>query len=228
MSDLPKDWENKSRAELIDVYVDQLQTMSLSADKFHPLRLKPLLGGAFGNGQFALASHGYVLGGLDYVDYYVMDAASRFVLSSSADRMEAIQSARAVLTEILQPARLAVACGKCSVAIKAARAQREAAQQVAWAARRDAVRASVSTATVKSISRRKKKIFDESGGKCHYCETVLTLDGRWHIEHKMPKALGGDNAPGNLVASCAPCNHEKRDTTDQEYLAKRAAKGAKA
>jgi 5-methylcytosine-specific restriction endonuclease McrA len=75
---------------------------------------------------------------------------------------------------------------------------------------------------VKSISRRRQRIFDESGGRCHYCSTPLTLDGKWHIEHKMPRALGGDDEPGNLVAACVPCNFKKRDTTDLEFKAKLA------
>lgn len=73
---------------------------------------------------------------------------------------------------------------------------------------------------VKSIPRRRKQIFEASEGKCHYCATVLTLDGKWHIEHKMPKALGGSNERTNLVASCVPCNLAKRDTTDVEFKEK--------
>lgn len=40
--------------------------------------------------------------------------------------------------------------------------------------------------------------------------------------YKMPRALMGTNDPSNLVASCAPCNHKKRDKTDQEFIAQRA------
>jgi 5-methylcytosine-specific restriction endonuclease McrA len=67
------------------------------------------------------------------------------------------------------------------------------------------------------VPRRRQRIFDASQGKCHYCGTALTLDGKWHIEHKMPKALMGTDEPTNLVASCVPCNTKKRDRTDIEF-----------
>lgn len=70
-----------------------------------------------------------------------------------------------------------------------------------------------------SIPRRRRAIFDASGGRCHYCSTPLRLTGKWHIEHKMPRALMGSNEPTNLVASCVPCNLKKRDRTDVEFIA---------
>jgi hypothetical protein len=45
-----------------------------------------------------------------------------------------------------------------------------------------------------------------SGGQCAYChvtEETLTLE---HIE---PLALGGTNAPDNLLPVCSDCNHAK-------------------
>lgn len=74
------------------------------------------------------------------------------------------------------------------------------------------------------VTKRAKAVFEASEGKCHYCGTVLTLDGRWHIEHKMPRALFGGSEQENLVASCAPCNHAKRDKTDLEFQALLASK----
>ena len=75
----------------------------------------------------------------------------------------------------------------------------------------------------KKIGRRRRAIFEDSKGKCHYCEAALTLDGDWHIEHKFPRALGGTSEPNNLVAACIPCNMAKRDRTDLEFIAMRAA-----
>lgn len=74
-----------------------------------------------------------------------------------------------------------------------------------------------------SIPKRRREIFDKSQGKCHYCATPLTLDGKWHIEHMQPKALLGPNDKSNLVASCVPCNMKKRDMTAEEFIAQRQA-----
>lgn len=76
--------------------------------------------------------------------------------------------------------------------------------------------------TDKKVPRRRLAIFNASEGKCHYCSTPLDLHGKWHIEHKMPKALMGGDEPSNLVASCAPCNFQKRDKTDLEFIAMQA------
>lgn len=72
------------------------------------------------------------------------------------------------------------------------------------------------------VSRRRREIFNKSAGHCHYCGATLTLDGKWHIEHKLPGALGGDNDPENLTAACVHCNLAKRDRTDVEFIAWRA------
>ncbi|MCA3177582.1 MAG: HNH endonuclease [Burkholderiales bacterium] len=73
---------------------------------------------------------------------------------------------------------------------------------------------------VGSIPRRRRAIFERSGGRCHYCACELQLEGRWHIEHKVPRALGGRSVDDNLVAACAPCNLKKRDQTDHEFQAR--------
>lgn len=65
-------------------------------------------------------------------------------------------------------------------------------------------------------------MFQKSGGRCHYCQTPLTLSGRWHVEHMMPGALLGTDDPINLVAACVPCNLAKSDRTAIEYMASRA------
>lgn len=81
----------------------------------------------------------------------------------------------------------------------------------------------VSIAT-KKVPKRRQAVFDKSEGKCHYCSTPLTLDGKWHIEHKMPRALLGGSEQSNLVAACVSCNLRKRDKTDLEFIAKEAAR----
>jgi 5-methylcytosine-specific restriction endonuclease McrA len=69
------------------------------------------------------------------------------------------------------------------------------------------------------IPKRRQAIFEKSDGRCHYCSTVLTLDGKWHVEHMMPRALNGSDEIGNLVAACVTCNLAKRDRTALEFVA---------
>jgi 5-methylcytosine-specific restriction endonuclease McrA len=68
------------------------------------------------------------------------------------------------------------------------------------------------------VPRRRAEIFERSQGKCHYCGEVLTLDGKWHVEHQFPRALGGGNGSLNLVAACVRCNLAKSDRTAIEFM----------
>jgi hypothetical protein len=71
----------------------------------------------------------------------------------------------------------------------------------------------------KYISRRRRAIFEHSNGQCHYCAAPLELTGKWHIEHQLPRALGGGDDGLNLVAACVPCNLGKSDRTAIEFVA---------
>ncbi len=225
MTDMPPEWIGKTREELLDIYFASLHTISLSMLKvYRNPRTKPLHGGVFGGGRYVVGSAHYVVSNVDYVTYFVMDEASRFVLSTDSNRIEAIAEARSVLTDVTNNMRIQIECGKFAKTADAWRAQQEAekAEKLKqWRATNEAAAESTGS-KVKSIGRRRRRIYDESGGKCHYCAAALTLDGKWHIEHKFPKALGGTNEPNNLVASCVTCNHRKKDTTDIEFMAKLA------
>jgi 5-methylcytosine-specific restriction endonuclease McrA len=74
----------------------------------------------------------------------------------------------------------------------------------------------------RSVSRRRREIFERSAGKCHYCGTPLTLVGKWHVEHQQPRALGGGDDPLNLVAACVRCNLAKSDRTALEFVVQQA------
>jgi 5-methylcytosine-specific restriction endonuclease McrA len=76
------------------------------------------------------------------------------------------------------------------------------------------------------IGRRRRAIFEQANGKCHYCQTPIELGGDWHVDHRMPKALGGSDEEVNLVAACVPCNLAKKDKTDVEFFALLAAKAS--
>lgn len=184
------------------------------------VRKKPLIGGPYGTGRFVLASHTYVLGGLDRIHYYVLEERSWLAVGSGDSVREALEKARNFFP-LVKPARLALF-------IEAAVIRRHTEAKEQEKARKKAHEEWLETASskpasrVKSIPRRRRQIFDASAGKCHYCGEVLALDGKWHIEHKMPKALMGGNEPSNLVASCVSCNHKKRDKTDLEFIAQRS------
>jgi hypothetical protein len=205
-----------ARAKLIETI---RQMTEITADIY--MKSRPMFGGVFGSGRYGLCSLVTVEGGIDCVSYFVRHTESGAVIAFGRSKHAAMEVARDIVFGAGQ-LRLDVLFGQ----IAAERAFKAAA--ILQARQRDDhdrwERATKSR--VRSIPRRRQRIFDECGGKCHYCATALTLDGKWHVEHKMPKALGGGNEPGNLVASCAPCNHEKRDTTDVEFKAKRAAKNA--
>lgn len=73
------------------------------------------------------------------------------------------------------------------------------------------------------VSRRRREVFLRSGGCCHYCGTPLRIDGAWHVEHQLPRALGGTDEPLNLVAACAGCNLQKGTRTALEWVGRRLA-----
>lgn len=215
-----------TREELAEKYLELMHRNSLYLDEVkNQLRFKPIFGGRFGHGGFLLVSHWNFYSGLDEVVYYVVEASTRFVVARGDTKQEALEYARNVLTSYLTLTRLHAECAKFKKAKEEAALERQRAWQ-AQQEQRDAERRESMPERVKSIPRRRKQIFEEAEGKCHYCSTPLTLDGKWHIEHKMPKALGGDNQPGNLVASCVSCNHKKRDTTDVEFKARLAKESA--
>lgn len=212
-------------AELQAFRVSLLEEMAERSTAFlkyrQRFRCKPLIGGQFGAGRYCIASMSTVWNGLDRVQYYVLEESAWLLIGFGDSVPEAMSVARRILRTVDSGAM------QHFLAALAARRRREvdAMEERERSERADMVAAkrAVVTSIDKNIPKRRRRIFDESGGKCHYCETPLTLDGRWHIEHKMPRALLGTNEPSNLVAACAPCNHKKRDRTDQEFIAQRAA-----
>lgn len=176
-------------------------------------RSKPLVGGAFGASGYVIASRTFVFGGLDAVHYLVMTDGG-FVLACGETKASALSIARTVL-RAFGPAELSGLIGAFASEVEQERRRVLAARrEFDQPAPRD---------RVKSIPKRRREIFEAGGGACHYCATPLQLDGKWHIEHKMPKALLGSNERANLVPSCVPCNLQKRDKTDQEFIAAKSA-----
>jgi hypothetical protein len=163
---------------------------------------RPIFGGVFGFGRYALASMPCVSRGLHATRYMVVEPQAGAVLSVSEDKVEALAGARRVLVVTNELAAVT---------------EDEAPEQLQmWP---DSDEPTMQAQRLKPVCRRRREIFDKSQGKCHYCSTVLTLDGRWHVEHMMPRALGGGDDLVNLVAACVPCNLGKADRTAIEFVA---------
>ncbi|WP_069045598.1 HNH endonuclease [Hydrogenophaga sp. RAC07] len=170
------------------------------------LRHRPIYGGLFGMGKYALATLPSVSHGLHSLHYLVIEPGPGIVLSIAGDKLSALASAREVLRATAELAR-----------VEAADREQSLGQGELWPP--DAFAQPPIRDTVQAqVSRRRREIFDKCGGRCHYCSTPLRLDGKWHIEHAFPKALGGLDEITNLFAACVPCNLSKRDRTALEFV----------
>lgn len=54
--------------------------------------------------------------------------------------------------------------------------------------------------------------------KCAVCHE--SLKARYHVDHIMPLALGGDNSPENLQLLCPTCNCSKGARDPVEFMQK--------
>src|SRR5215207_9416700 len=52
-------------------------------------------------------------------------------------------------------------------------------------------------------------VWDESGGRCHYCQEALHPLRDFTVDHVIPVARGGSDDRSNLVAACRRCNSSK-------------------
>ncbi len=162
---------------------------------------RPIYGGVFGDGHYALASMPCVSRGLYATRYMVVQPQAGVVLSIAEDKVEALAIAR----HRLHAANDGHAPAEASTAI----------QGELWT---DEPLLHPSPAPTVYVSRRRREIFERSGGRCHYCGTPLDLTGKWHIEHQFPRALGGGDDALNLVAACVRCNLAKSDRTAIEFV----------
>ena len=163
---------------------------------------KPLIGGPFGAGRYALASVPIVDKGFHGVQFMVIDPRAGSVLSVAADKTQALADARRVIG----------AAGELS----AAHDERLPKQAPLW--REEELPPIMQPAPAVAVSRRRREIFERTLGKCFYCASPLQLTGPWHVEHQMPRALGGSDGALNLVAACERCNLRKADRTALEFI----------
>lgn len=169
------------------------------------IRYRPIYGGIFGrSGEYTLATMACVERGLHSVRYMVLHPHSGGVLSVASDKTEALAQAR----RVLKAAATIIASNNELFVQGSLWAESEMPEPVPGV-----------QAKPKAVPRRRQEVFDKSAGRCFYCGVVLRLDGNWHIEHQMPRALMGPDELPNLVASCVPCNLAKRDRTALEFIA---------
>lgn len=174
------------------------------------IRYRPIFGGPFGrDGRYVMATMACIERGLHSVRYMVLHPRSGGVLSVANDKTEALAQARRVL--------------KAAAKLTAANAE-SFIQGTLWAEHEMPDPAPGVSVPPKAVPRRRREVFEKSGGSCFYCGKALALDGKWHVEHAQPRALGGGNDLMNLVASCAPCNLSKGDRTALEFFGQK--KGA--
>lgn len=167
---------------------------------------RPIFGGVFGeDGQYALASMPCVSRGLFATRYMVVKPQAGVVISVSEDKVQALAIARQRLNSandkhLMQPG--------------------SSTQGELWP---DEPVLTHTQAPAQYVSRRRRSIFEGSAGRCHYCDTPLSLFGPWHVEHQLPRALGGGDDTLNLVAACVRCNLSKGDSTAIEFVARKVA-----
>lgn len=164
---------------------------------------RPIFGGVFGEeGQYALASVQCVSNGLHATRYMVVEPAGGVVLSISEDKAMALAQARVRISAANDSHHMQ---------------QSSSLQGELWP---NEPLLTIVPAPARYVARRRRAIYDQSNGKCHYCGTTLDLLGKWHIEHQLPRALGGGDGSLNLVAACVRCNLSKGDSTAIEFVAR--------
>ncbi|GJG87223.1 hypothetical protein tb265_24040 [Gemmatimonadetes bacterium T265] len=57
----------------------------------------------------------------------------------------------------------------------------------------------------------------ECGRRCVYCAAALSFE-TVTLDHVYPRAHGGPNIAGNVVAACGPCNRLKADLLPSEFF----------
>lgn len=163
---------------------------------------RPIFGGVFGEeGRYALASVPCVSRGLYATRYMVVQPQAGVVLSVSEDKVHALALARERLTAANDAQHMT---------------PNTAAQGELWP--EEPLLIAAPAPASRYVSRRRRSIFEASKGLCHYCGAPLELTGEWHIEHQLPRALGGADEGLNLVAACVPCNLGKSDRTAIEFV----------
>lgn len=175
---------------------------------------KPIYGGPFGFGEFLLIPTLQKDCGMVCCRYSVVHKESGVVFACLEEtKRDALAHARNLLIKIPRETVISL------LLEQKIKRQKEIAEFNRKKKESNALLIEAETLAdrVRPIKKKRKAIFDASGGKCHYCHVELKIESGWHIEHKIPRSRGGTDLPDNLVASCAPCNMKKRNKTPDEF-----------
>lgn len=63
----------------------------------------------------------------------------------------------------------------------------------------------------------RRAVWERDGGRC--CACGVDLQPGWHIDHILPRELGGAHEMDNWQALCAPC-HKEKTKGDNRRIAK--------
>ena len=63
------------------------------------------------------------------------------------------------------------------------------------------------------------RVLNRDAYTCYYCG----IDNATHVDHVVPKAMGGGDELDNLVAACASCNQRKGSKSQGLFLATNSA-----
>ena len=162
---------------------------------------RPIIGGVFGHGDYQLATMPCVSKGLHAVRFMVIQLAQGQVLSIAEEKREALAGARQLLRSAAAPPS----------------PEKEWRQPPLWPDLELVVASDSEGASLQRVSRRRREVFERSGGVCFYCRCQLSIHA-FQVEHQKPKAIGGTDDPLNLVAACVTCNLAKSDRTAIEFL----------
>ncbi len=62
----------------------------------------------------------------------------------------------------------------------------------------------------------KARLLAKQDSRCYWC--CKSLEGQWyHIDHIIPRSLGGSNHPMNLRVACPGCNLSKNDRHPNDF-----------
>lgn len=164
-----------------------------------------LYGGRFGRGRFALTS---LSCGTSSERHLVIDPSAGHVLAIAEDKASALQAAREAIALFE------------AVAANDPLFTSSTTQGALWSVE-ELASEDGAYARYRPVSRRRRQVYERSAGRCAYCHSSLSFVGDWHVDHALPRALGGSDDLVNLVAACARCNIEKRDRSAIEYAMQR-------
>ena len=174
---------------------------------------RPIYGGPFGMDQrYSLATLPCVLNGLHAVRFLVVETSTGVVVSVADTKLEALAGARNLLRVTVQLRRREDEL-------------REMEVRQGWLWPPETLKPPRVRERSRPVSKRRRDVFERCSGRCHYCAKPLTLACPWHVEHALPRALGGLDEINNLFASCPSCNLAKSDRTALEFVARRIADG---